>query len=312
MKAAQIKQYGGPEVIEIIDIPEPTLKDGQVLVDAYAVSINPFDSKLRSGVMKNMVPLEFPATLGGDFAGIVKQVIGGVEHIKVGDKVYGQANVVGGASGAFAEVIAAKADHVAPLPSGLDFNNAASLPLAGVSAWQAITQHIDLKQNQKLFIHGGAGGIGTYALQIAKNIGAYVATTATGDGLEYVKQLGADEVIDYKNQDFSKVLSGYDAVFDTVGGDDFDKAMSILKPSSTAVTMVGPVDEAKAKELGVSAIHQGTKVTTTTLQALASLVEDGVVKPKIDKVYSFNQIVQAFKEKESGTVMGKLVLEIRK
>lgn len=311
MKAAQINEYGDASVIQINDIEKPSISEGQVLVEVHGASLNPFDTKIRAGYMKDAIPLQLPTTLGGDIAGVVAEVGEGVTNVTPGDKVYGQANVVAGNSGAFAEYAATKAGEVAQAPKNLDFLQAASLPLVGVSSLQALTTHINLQAEQKIFIHGGAGGIGTIAIQIAKNIGAYVATTATGDGIDIVKQLGADEIIDYKAQDFTEVLHGYDAVFDTVGGDDFNKSLAVLKSGGIAVSMAGQADDTTANELGVTAITQSTHVTTEALDALRQLVESDVVTPQVDKVFPLEQIKEAFTARESGTVKGKVVLEIR-
>lgn len=311
MKSARIDEYGDSSVIKIVDIENPTPNEGQVLVEVHASSINPFDTAIRSGAMKEFIPLELPITPGGDIAGVVTEIGQGVDGFARGDKVYGQANVVAGSSGAFAEYAVTKAGHIAKMPSNLDFQKAASLPLVGVSAWQALVKHIDLKSQQKIFIHGGAGGIGTVAIQIAKNIGAHVATTATGKGLEYVKGLGVDEVIDYKSQDFAEILEDFDAVFDTVGGDDFAKSFGVLKSGSTAVTMIAQFDPAKADELGITALMQQTNVTTEALSELAKLVELGVVTPHVDKVYDLDDIAEAFRARESGEIIGKVVISIK-
>src|SRR5690606_10107573 len=202
MKAAQINNYGDPSVVQIAEVDQPQLTEAQVLVEVHASSLNPFDTTVREGHMKDAIPLQFPATLGGDIAGVVVKAGTGVERLKPGDKVYGQANVVAGNSGAFAELAATKASQLAKMPSNLSFEQAAAMPLVGVSALQALSEHINLKAGQNIFIHGGAGGIGTIAIQIAKHIGAYVATTATGEGIDYVKKLGADQVIDFKSEDF--------------------------------------------------------------------------------------------------------------
>ncbi len=310
MNAAQISQYGDPSVLEINTIETPNLTDGQVLVEVYASSINPFDSKLRAGYMKDMIPLTFPATLGGDIAGVVTQVSDDVSSIAVGDKVYGQANVVAGNSGAFAEFAATAAGQVAVMPSNLDFKQAGSLPLVGVSALQALTEHLNIQPGQKLFIHGGAGGIGTVAIEIAKHLGADVTTTATGEAIELVTELGADTVIDYKAQDFSAVLSDFDAVFDLVGGDDFAKSLSVLKKGGVAVSMIAQPDETKASEFGVTAIMQSTGVTTERLNVLTELIESGVVTAQIDSVFPLADISVAFEAKESGKTKGKIVIEI--
>jgi NADPH:quinone reductase-like Zn-dependent oxidoreductase len=309
VKAAQINSYGSAAVIEINDAEKPSLKEGQVLVEVHAASLNPFDSKLRSGLVKDYISLHFPFTLGGDFAGVVTETTGDTD-LAIGDKVYGQAAGVAGNSGAFAEFVAVKAKNVTKSPENLDFTEAASLPLVGSSAIQAIMQHINLQKGQKLFIHGGAGGIGTIAVQIAKHLGAYVAVTATGEGITVAKNLGADEIIDYKEADFSEMLSGYDAVFDTVGSEDFVKAFAILKEGGIAVSMGGSNDESRANELGITAVNQSTKVTTETLNTLTELVENGTITPNAGKVFPLAETKEAFEALEAGGV-GKIVLQIK-
>lgn len=309
MRAAQINEYGDPSVIKINGIEKPTAGDRQVLIEAHASSINPFDSKLRSGKMQDSISLSFPVTLGGDIAGVVTKVGQNVTDFAPGDKVYGQAAAVAGNSGAFAEFATTSVGQIAPMPNNLDFKQAASLPLVGVSAVQALTEHINLQKGQKIFITGGSGGIGTIAIQIAQHIGAYVATTVPTEGVEAAKQLGADEVIDYKTQDFAELLQGYDAVYDLVGN-EFDKTLRILKKGGVAVTMVAQPNEKLAAELGVSVIGQSTAVTTKRLTKLARLVEAGVVKAQIDAVFSLDNIAEAFASKESGTTVGKIVIEI--
>ncbi len=311
MKAAQINTYGNTSVIQINEVDTPVISDTQVLVEVHASSLNPFDTIIREGYMKDTIPLQFPVTLGGDIAGVVAKVGDNVTGFAIGDNVYGQANVVAGNSGALAEFAATAAGQIAKAPDGLDFGQTAALPLVGASALQALNQHIKLESGQKIFIHGGAGGIGTVAIQIAKNIGAYVATTATREGIELVKQLGADEVIDYKEADFAESLKEYDAVFDTVGGDDFPKALTILKPGGTAVTMAGQVNEALATKLNVTAIAQYTQVSKAQLDELRLLVENAIVIPQVDKIFSLDAIKEAFEARETGSIRGKVVIEIK-
>ncbi len=339
MKAAQIKKFGSPDVIELVDIEKPSPGKGQVLVKVYASSVNPFDVKLSQGMMPNF---KLPMILGGDIAGVVTEIGeaghnsapgSSVENFSVGNKVYGSANVLSGASGAFAEFAAVPVGNLAKMPKNLDFKEAAAVVLTGVSAVQAITEYFNLQpghppsheasaRQRKILIHGGAGGIGTIAIQIAKSIGAHVATTTTGDGIEYVKKLGADEVIDYKTQDFSEILSDYDCVFDTVGGEVYKKSFKVLKkPARNAfgiadaggggviVSMLDK-DEKLAEEYGVTAIGQFTKVNTENLNKLTYFLEEKHVKAHIDKVYDFDKIREAFKEKETSDVMGKIVIEI--
>lgn len=310
MKAAQISQYGDSSVVQITTIDIPAPGEGQVLVEVHASSLNPFDTTIRSGYMKDMIPLQFPVTLGGDIAGVVAKVGEGVTNFAVGDAVYGQANVVAGNSGAFAEFAVTSAGQIAVAPHGLEFTDAASLPLVGVSALQALQEHINLQPGQKIFIHGGAGGIGTIAIQVAKHIGAHVATTATGEGIELVKSLGADDVIDYKMHNYADVLKEYDAVFDTVG-DDFDATFAILKPGGVAVSMIASANEAVAKELGITAMTQSTHVTTAVLDTLRQLVEAGVIVAQVDQIFSLDAIKEAFDARETGTVRGKIAIEIK-
>lgn len=311
MKAAQINSYGDVSVIQINEVEKPTIGEGKILIEVHAAGLNPFDTTLRKGLVKDAIPLKLPVTLGGDIAGVVTKIGQGVTNVSKGDKVFGQASVAAGNSGAFAEYAATAVSQVAKAPANMDFNQAASLPLVGVSALQALDKHINLQSGQKIFIHGGAGGIGTIAIQIAKHVGAYVATTATGDSVGYVTKLGADEVIDYKTQDFSAVLSDYDAVFDTVGGDDFNKSLKVLKPGGIAVSMSGKADETIANSLGVTAITQRTKVSTQALDGLRQLIESGVIAPQVYKVFPLEQIKEAFEARETGTVIGKVVIQIR-
>jgi NADPH:quinone reductase-like Zn-dependent oxidoreductase len=311
MKAAQITGYGDPSVVHITEADKPVANNGQVVVEVHASSLNPFDTTVRAGLVQQMMPLHFPATLGADIAGIVTEVGNGVTNVAVGDKVYGQANAVFGDSGALAEYAATAADHVAKAPENLEFTEIASLPLIGVSAIQGLTQHINLVAGQKILITGGAGGIGSIAIQIAKNIGAYVAATATGNELELVKQLGADEVIDYKNEDFFTVLTDYDAVFDTVGATMLDKTLHILKKGGIAVTMAAQPNESLAKELGVTVMNQMTQVTTKALDTLRNLVEQKVVTPRIGATFPLDQIAEAFRTREGSHSAGKVIITVK-
>lgn len=310
MKAAQINDYGDPTAIHIQETPTPTIKENHVLVEVYASSLNPFDSKLRSGAMRQMIPLTFPFTLGGDIAGVVTEVGAGVEGITVGDKVYGQANALTGASGALAEYALTPANTIAKLPKNLDFSAAASLPLAGVSALQALTSHINLQAGQKILITGGAGGIGTIAIQIAKYLGAIVVATANSQDADLLQRLGADEIIDYKTTDIASLPHDFDAVLNNAGPEEANQALSILKPGGVVVSLTG-VDEAKAASLGVRAVSQMTTVTTEALNALSKLIGEAIVTPQITQIYPFEQIVHAFQTKESTHTTGKTVITIR-
>lgn len=311
MKAVQINKYGSPQVIEINqNTPKPSLAKNQVLVKVQAASINPIDWKVRAGYLKEMVPLSFPITLGGDFAGIVTEVSEGVLDFKLGDFVYGQASLLNGGSGSFAEFVAANTINTALKPKKTNFIEASALPLAGSSALQALEEHIKLKKGQKILIHGGAGGIGHIAIQLAKALGAFVATAVYTDDKEFVKSLGADSVINYKRQKFEQILKDYDAVFDTVGGETTIKSFDVIKKGGVFVSMLGQPDLKLAGKYGISAIGQGTKTDRTHLTRLTALVDGGKIKVQVDKVFPFKQVKEAFEYKEKIHSKGKVVIKI--
>ncbi|HTE58605.1 MAG TPA: NADP-dependent oxidoreductase [Verrucomicrobiae bacterium] len=310
MKAAQMTDYGDPSVIAINEVDKPTVVEGQVLVEVHAASLNPWDTKVREGAAKSFMPLEFPVTAAGDIAGVVAAVGGGVSHVKVGDKVYGSAGVKAG-SGALAEFAVAPGGQVAKAPANQDFEQAAALVLVGIAAVQGLTQHIGLKSGQKILIHGGAGGIGSIAIQIAKHLGAIVATTASADSFDFVKELGADEVIDYKTQQFQEIIRDYDAVFDMAGGDVVDKSISVLKPGGILVSMTTAANEEKVAQQGIVALVEQAHATTALLDELRGLVEAGVVKVHVDKVFSLDQAAAAFRFREAGGIKGKVVISIK-
>ncbi len=311
MKAVQIDSYGGASVLGVVEnATKPVASAGQVLVRVHAVSINPFDWKLRAGYAKDYLPLKFPIVMGGDFAGVVVSLGEKVTGFGVGDEVYGQAAVYAGGSGAFAEFATAVVGKIAKKPKNVDFVEAASLPLVGLSALQVLETHIKLKGGRKILIHGGAGGIGSLAIQIAKALGAYVATTVSSDDLEFARSLGADEVIDYKSQVFEEKLKDFDAVFDTVGGEITNKSFKVLKKGGIIVSMAGAPSAELAKEYGVVAIGQMTNGTTEGLKRLAELVESGKVKAQVDKVFPLTEVKAAFRHLEQGHPRGKVVMTI--
>jgi len=311
MKAAQIEKYGGASVVTVEEVERPTAGPGEVVVDVHAAALNPFDTMVRQGYVSERIPLTFPVTLGGDIAGVVVDVGEGVQGLSVGDPVYGQAGAVFGASGAFAQYARTGADRVVRAPENLDFTEAASLVLVGASAVQALTDHIDLRPGETIFIHGGGGGIGSAAIQIAKHLGARVITTATGENIPYVRSLGADEVIDYRSQDFAEAVHDVDAVLDLVGGDGFDRSLGVLKRGGRAVTTVGQSDDRRAGELGVTALKQFTRATPAVLDTLRDLIEKGGVAPRIGKVFPLAEVREAFLAREGGT-KGKVVLQMQK
>jgi NADPH:quinone reductase-like Zn-dependent oxidoreductase len=313
MKAAQIRSYGGPEVVEINhDAPAPVLVAGKVLIQIHAAGVNPVDWKIRQGFFQNMIPLTFPAILGGDFSGIVLEVGDGVTSVKKGDEVYGQASVLAGGSGSFAEIAIGEAGMLAPKPSPLTSVEAAALPLAGVSAWQALMEHMHLSTGQKILIHGGAGGIGSIAIQIAKHVGATVATTVSADDVAFVKTLGADRIIDYKTERFEELAGDYDAVFDLVGGETLTRSFPVLKKGGIIVSMLDQPDPKLVERYDIRAVRQGSRVTTERLQGLTKLVEQGAVTIKVDRVFPLEEAAKALAYLEQGHPRGKVVVEVKK
>ena len=309
MKAAQINKYGGSEVVEINkNAPKPAVSRGQLLVEVYAAGVNPIDWKIREGYM----PLKFPATLGGDFSGVVADVGEGVSGFKTGFEVYGYASVLGGGSGSFAEFVLADAKVMALKPKNITHMEAGALPLTGISAWQALVDHMGLSRGKNILIHGGAGGIGSMAIQLAKHLGAYVATTVNAKDMQYVKELGADEAIDYKNQTFEVMLHDYDAVYDTVGGETYVRSFKVLRKGGIIVSMLEQPRPELIEQYGVNAIGQFTQVNTEHLSKLAELVAKRVIKVHIDKTFPLEQAGEALAFLQSGHPRGKVVLKMKK
>jgi NADPH:quinone reductase-like Zn-dependent oxidoreductase len=310
MKAAQINQYGGIDAIKVVETDKPSIKDGQVLIEVHAASLNPFDTAVREGKMRSMKELDMPVTLGGDIAGIVAKLGENADGFSLGDKVYGQASVFGGGSGAFAEFAATKATQIAKMPSNSNFEQAAGLPLTGVAALQGLREHLDLQSGQKILIQGGSGGIGSVAIPLAKHFGAYVATTVPPEGIAYAKKLGADEVIDYKSQNFSEIIRDYDAVFDLVGSETLERSIDVLKPGGKAVSTVSKADEEHARQKDVTTIYQGTKVTTEALDQLREFIQKDALHQNVDKTFSLDEIREAFKAREEDNTLGKIIVTI--
>lgn len=305
MKAAQISQHGPIENIQVVDdAAQPTTDAGEVLVEVSAAGVNPSDWKTCAGEFGK---LPMPATLGGDFSGVVVEVGEGVHDVKTGDEVFGRADVFGG-QGSFAQLAVAKADSLALKPSLADFDQAGALPLAGVSAVQALIDHARLQPGQRILIHGGTGGIGSLAVQLAKHLGAHVAATVAPKDLDFVKSLGAELAIDYTTQDFTKRVQDYDVVFDTVGGEVAKRSYKVLAPSGILVSMLAKPDQSLMRQYHVTAVGQLTKATRQRLQTLASFVDQGAIKVVIDKSFALDDIVAALRYLQSGQHHGKIVI----
>jgi NADPH:quinone reductase-like Zn-dependent oxidoreductase len=313
MKSVQINRYGGSEVIEINqNIPEPTVSAGKVLVNVKAASVNPADWKIREGGLQQMIQLQFPSTLGMDFSGIIKQAGEGVSNSEFnhGDEVYGQAGVVNGGSGAFAEMALAKTESIANKPKRLSHAEAAALPLVGVSAWRALMENIGLSKDKKILIHGGAGGIGSIAIQLAKHLGAYVATTVSTNDKQFVQELGADQVIDYKTQNFEDLLHDYDSVFDTVGGETYKRSFKVLKKGGIIVSMLEQPNSELMDHHGVKAIFQFTQADRERLTKVAKWVDQNNIKVNVDKTFSLDEAANALDYQKDVHPRGKIVLTV--
>jgi len=311
MRAAQISDYGGKDVVQITDsAPKPTIGSDQVLVEIAAAGVNPFDLTVREGRARQMAEPDLPATLGGDFAGTVAEIGAEVKDFQAGQEVYGQAKALSG-HGSFAEFTPVPATQLAAKPSSLDFVAAAAVPLVSSSAYQALMDHMNLQAGQKILIHGGAGGIGSMAIQLGKHLGAYVATTATANDTDFVKSLGADEVIDYKQQDFSQILKDYDAVLDTVGGETNTKSYQVLKPGGSLVSMVAKPDEELVKQYDIKFTAQFSQVTTERLTKVAKLFDSGALKSQVDKVFSLDLAAEALDYLQTNHPRGKVVIQVK-
>jgi NADPH:quinone reductase-like Zn-dependent oxidoreductase len=313
MKAIQIKKYGSNDVVEVNETASaPSLSSGKILVNIKASGVNPVDWKIREGYMQQIMPLQFPSTLGMDFSGVVKQVEEDAHSdFKQGDEVYGQASIFSGGSGAFAELALASKDSIAHKPKTLNYLEAAALPLVGVSAWQALVEHIRLSKDKKVLVQGGAGGIGSIAIQLAKHLGAFVATTVSTDDKQFVQELGADQVIDYKTENFEDIVHDYDAVFDTVSGDTYKRSFKVLKKGSGMIvsTLEQPNSELM-NQYGIKAVFLFSQVNKQRLTKLAEWVDQNNIRVNIDKIFSLDEAAKALDYQKEGHPSGKLVLTI--
>jgi alcohol dehydrogenase len=315
MKSIQINRYGGSDVIEVINaasVPNPS--SGKILVNVKAAGVNPADWKIREGYFQQMAPLQFPSTLGADFSGIIKQLGEGVSNsgLKQGDEVYGLASAVfSGGSGAFAELALVEKDRIAHKPKTLNHIEAAGLPTVGISAWQGLVENIGLSNDKKILIHGGAGGIGSMAIQLAKHLGAYIATTASTNDKQFVQELGANQVIDYKTENFEDILHDYDGVFDTVGGDTYKRSFKVLKKGSGIITsMLEQPNSELMNRYGVKALAQLTQANRQLLTKLAEWVDQNNIKVNIDKTFPIDQAADALDYQRDLHPRGKVVITV--
>ncbi|WP_048744280.1 NADP-dependent oxidoreductase [Paenibacillus sp. P22] len=333
MKAMIIEKYGKNSPLVMAERPMPSIGEHDVLVEIHAASLNPIDFKIKEGKVKFLLKYKFPLVLGNDFSGVVVQTGGSVSAFKPGDQVYGRPRK--NRIGTLAEYIAVHEDDLSLMPQNLSFDEAASIPLVGLTAYQAFTDILKLRKGQKILIHAGAGGVGTFAIQLAKEMGAFVATTASDKGYELVKSLGADRIVNYRKEKVEDLLAGYDAVFDTLGGDALEKSFRILKEGGQVVSISGVPNAAFGKEqqLGwiktallalvsrrITALAKKSrtsyrylfmKPSGAQLSLLKERIESGRIKPVVDKVFRLEDAGQALRYLEGGSAKGKVVITIR-
>jgi NADPH:quinone reductase-like Zn-dependent oxidoreductase len=306
MKAIRYHAYGGPEQLRYEDAPVPILKTGEVLVRVRATSVNPWDYKLASGAFRNMVPMEFPYIPGGEFAGQIESVGASVSHLKPGDAVFGNCP-----SGSYAQFVAAPGESAAPMPARLTPLQAASVPLAAQTAWQGLFDHGHLEAGQTVLIHAAAGGVGTFAVQLAHWKGAKVIATASAANADYLKSLGADQVIDYKSTPFDTVVKDVDVVLDLLGGDTQTRSFAVLKRGSgRLIATAQPPSQELATRHKVRALMMQMKPTAERLNQLADLLDAGKIRTEVTKTFPLSQTKEAWEYSMSGHTRGKITLEI--
>ena len=331
MKAFVVEHYG-KDGLRAADVPAPEVGDGDVLVKVSAAGINPLDVMVRNGEFKRLLKYRTPFVLGHDVAGVLTRVGSAVRDFHVGDEVYARPRDL--RIGTFAEYIAIDQDDVALKPDSLSLHEAAAVPLVSLAAWQALVDRAHVKPGQKVLVHAGSGGLGSTVIQLAKHLGATVATTASGKNAELVRSLGADVVVDYTQEDFADILSGYDVVLDSQGGETLERSLTVLKPGGQAISVTGPPDPGfakqlgapkfigvamgllnrkvrrKAQKLGVSYSFLFMQANGGQLRELASLYDIGHLRPLIDKTFPFEQTLEALAHVEQGRANGKVVITL--
>ncbi len=309
MKAAFIEQFGGPEVLKYGDLPDPVAAPGEVVIDVVAASVNAADWKFRAGEYARHAQMKFPQIPGRDFSGVISALGSGVADLKVGDAVFGV--LAAGKEGTYCEKIAINAAIIAKKPEALSHVNAAALALIGLTAIDAVENTLKLKPGETILIQGGAGGVASFAIQFAKHIGARVITTTSAANRDYVRDLGADEIIDYNAQDFTQVVSGCDAVFDTIGGDVAQKSFAVLKPGGRAAFIASGAQAPKPDRNDVTSLRPPVARSRQPLERIAQLFLAGAIRPPAIKLYRLSQAADAHRLSESRHFRGKLVFQVR-
>jgi NADPH:quinone reductase-like Zn-dependent oxidoreductase len=304
MKAIRIHQYGGPEVLAQVEMRRPTPGANEVLIKIQAASVNPVDWKLRAGYMKDFIPLTFPSTLGWDVSGTVEEAGVDVTRFKRGDEVYALLE-----GGGYAEYAVARETVVALKPRTLDHIQAAAVPVAGLTAWQALFEVAQLSAGQKVLIHAAAGGVGNFAVQFAKARGAYAIGTASSKNQAFLRELGVDKAVDYQKVRFEDVLRDVDAVLDTIGGDTLERSFKVLKKGGVLVSLVQPPSPESATKYGVRALFYGAHASSSDLAEIAKLIDDGKARPVVETVLPLTEARRAHELSQSGHTRGKIVLK---
>ncbi|WP_373847235.1 NADP-dependent oxidoreductase [Delftia acidovorans] len=333
MKAFILESYGANRALQLADVPEPQLRDDEVLVQVHAAGVNQLDSKIKDGQFKLILPYRLPLILGHDVAGVVVKAGPRVRQFRPGDEVYARTDDF--RIGTFAEFVPVKESSLAPKPKGLTMEEAASLPLVGLTAWQALVETAKLSKGQRVFIQTGSGGVGTFAIQLARHLGATVATTTSAANFELVRSLGADVVIDYRTQDFEDVLHDYDVVLNSQDGKTLGKSLRVLKGGAKLISISGPPDPAfgrniaapafvrlvmrllssgirrRARGRGIDYSFLFMRANGGQLRDITRLIEAGAIRPVVDKVFAFESTNEALAYSEAGHAKGKVVIKIR-
>lgn len=308
MKAAILNDYATP--VKVTDITKPALLDDSVMIEVHASSVNPVDNLIRAGYLKGVLPIRFPYTMGNDVSGVVTEVGRNVTRFAVGDAVFARPNSM--QSGTFAEYVVVKEQDLAAKPAKLSHEQAASLPLVALTAWQALVSKAKLQAGQKVLIHAGSGGVGSMAIQIAKHLGATVVATTSTANVALVKSLGADQVIDYKTQDFTELTKDCDVVLDTLGGSTRTKSFAVLKKGGCLISVIAPGDTSgEAEKLGVRNETFFMWASGEQLAHIGALVDRGVIKPVVDRSFSLDEVQQALDYSLSGRAKGKIVIKVK-
>lgn len=313
MKAIILDQFGGPEVLQVRDMPLPEPGPGEVRIAVYAAGVNPVDAKVRQGALYNrpqgQVKHTLPLILGWDAAGIIDAVGAYTSHFSVGEAVFVRPDIRH--NGAYAEYLVVEENLVAPMPSNLSFVEAASLPLVGLTAWQALLEAGGLQEGWKVFIHGGSGGVGSLAIQLAKSYGAWVSTNASRSNLDFVRSLGADEALDYATEEESAYHGSFDLVLDTRGGEAGRNSYQMLRPGGILVSLISKPDEQLMEKFEVQAHYVFMQPNGEQLAAIGRLAEQGLIRPQVSQVLPLEQAQKAHEQIETGHTRGKIVLQVR-